>query len=372
MWHLKDGATSGTPCLVLRGHTGAVRSVGQAADSRLWSASDDGTVRLWSPTDGRESATLRVGTAVLAVAQLPALPGDGRPTALLTGSVDGLLRTWPLPAAGPQCVAVPPSGASQALGGQHTGGISALQVLSPLQVASAAHQRVATGGMDGVVCTWDLTAGQVLATYNGHSGAITGLTILPSGLLCSASMDRSIRLWGPGSTSEGVMRGHTHWINTCMALPNGNILTSGADRTLRWWEPDRFGTWTCVRVLPTDRRVSTTAGEDTEVDAASAYQVQAACDHEPVIYSPLHGGDAPAGEKEADVAIMRPMPSADKAASSPPVAAAAAGVAVVAVIAFLLVSRRRLREQVEPERRTLGSTRMQRRAERRARRAASR
>ena len=370
LWHLKDGATGGTPCMVLRGHTGAVRCVGQTADGRLWSASDDCTVRLWAPSDARESATLRVGAAVLAVAQLP-MPDEGS-AVLVTGSVDGVLRTWPLPPAGPHCVAVPPTGCSQALRGQHTGGISALEVLSPYQVASATHQRVATGGMDGVVCTWDLTAGQVLATYNGHSGAITGLTTLPSGLLCSASMDRSIRLWGPGSTSEGVMRGHTHWINTVKALQTGQILTSGADRTLRWWEPDRFGAWSCVRVLPTDRRVSTTAGGDSEVDAANAYLVVApAAGHEPVIYSPLHAGDAPARDKDVDVASMRPMPPTDKAASAPPVAAAAAGVAVVAVIAFLLVSRRRPREQAEPQQRTLGSTRLQRRAERRARTAAA-
>jgi WD40 repeat protein len=349
--------------MVLRGHTGAVRCVGQAADGRLWSASDDGTVRLWAPSDARESATLRVGAAVLAVAQLT----DG---ALVTGSVDGVLRTWPLPAAGPQCVTVPPTGSSQALRGQHAGGISALEVLSPFQVASAAHQRVATGGMDGVVCTWDLTAGQVLATYNGHSGAITSLTTLPSsGLLCSASMDRSIRLWGPGSTSEGVLQGHTHWINTVKALQTGQILTSGADRTLRWWEPDQFGAWSCVRVLPTERRVSTTAVGDSDVDAANAYLVVAPAvgSTEPVIYSPLHG-DAPARDKDINVASIPPMPP--KAASAPPVAAAAAGVAVVVAIALLLVSRRRPREQAEPpQQRRLGSARMQRIAERRARAA---
>lgn len=264
---------------------------------------------------------------------------------------------------------------------------------------------MATGGMDGCICTWDVTAGVVVARNAGHNGAITGLTVVPPhgacdpaaavGMLASVSMDRTIRLWGPGSTSEGVMRGHTHWINAVLFHPvTGHLITAGADRTLRWWQrPDYAdgGAWTCVRVLPAERRVSTHAAGgamdaadvvDSRLTAGVPAVVVTSPDQDDapaVMYSPSQGAheEAPAQAQHEDSTSKGDFAEgvnrhlvAGPASSRPPVAAAAAaGVAAAvaaAVIAFLLASKRGQHSKAQRQD-NASSRRMQRRAQRRAR-----
>lgn len=235
----EEAPSACTPALLLRGHTDSVRCVGQLLDGRLYSGSDDGTLRLWGEQEGRPDATLRPGAAVLAVAQLP-VTGQ-----LLTGSADRLLRLWQLPPPSARAApAVPASAALLCLAG-HGGAINAIALLPPGGTPDAP-QRCVTGGADGLLCLWDLSAGQLLRTCAGHSGAVSACGVHPSGVVVSASMDRTVRLWGAQlATCEGTLEGHTHWINALLLLPDGRILTAASDRTLRFW---RDGA--CERVLP--------------------------------------------------------------------------------------------------------------------------
>ena len=350
LWHLVDGTTAGEPCTVLRGHTAAVRAVGQLINGRLWSASDDGTVRIWSSTDGKQFAVLPIGASVLSV--LEVVPTDGGDALLLTGGVDGTLLFWRVHAAGGNLSPM------KTIPGAHTGGITCMCVLPP---AVGAPQRVATGGMDGACLLWDVHAGAVVARYEGHNGAITGLAVVSPTMFASVSMDKTIRTWGPGNTSEGVSRGHTHWINAVLLLPStGQLLTAGSDRTLRWWQRPDYGdsgAWTCVRVFPAERRVSTMKMDD-ELDAST------------VIYSPLARVDAaPAfSEKfQEDQAAVKRLAEEPAASPRPPIVAAAGVTAAVVVAAIALMMAAKGRGQgTKPDAEPVASSSRLRRAQRRA------
>jgi WD40 repeat protein len=46
---------------------------------------------------------------------------------------------------------------------------------------------------------WALGSGQRLATLPGHRGRVNALAAWPDGRLLSASADRTLRVWDPGS-----------------------------------------------------------------------------------------------------------------------------------------------------------------------------
>jgi hypothetical protein len=226
--------------MLLRGHADAVRAVGQLADGRLFSASDDGTLRLWGAGDGRPDAVLRApgAKAVLSAAQLP----DGQ---LLTGSADGTLRLWALP---PPCragaAAATHSAPARVLCG-HSGPVNALAV----PAAARDGARAVSGAADGDVRVWNVDTGACMRTLSGHKGSVTGVGVLPGGLLVSASMDRTVRVWDADVGScERVLTGHRHWINALLVLPEGRVVTASSDRTLRFWRSGE-----CHLILPREK-----------------------------------------------------------------------------------------------------------------------
>ncbi len=52
--------------------------------------------------------------------------------------------------------------------------------------------------------------GSFLRTLNGHSSAITSLTVLQNGDLASVSWDLTIKIWSPIDTLKRTLNGHTN------------------------------------------------------------------------------------------------------------------------------------------------------------------
>lgn len=79
---------------------------------------------------------------------------------------------------------------------------------------------------------------QPRAVLRGHVGAVTAMAITPRGVLASASMDGTVKLWDLIHFRESsTLRGHQKAVRSLAFSNNARHLASGAsDRTIRVWE----------------------------------------------------------------------------------------------------------------------------------------
>jgi WD40 repeat protein len=170
--HVWDVATASS-VHVLPGHTDVVRSLAFSPDGRtLATASDDQTVRLWDPENGRLLQTKRHATDLISVAFAP----DGRTlaTAEDTGMVTirdaftlEVLRTIRGESDKLLNLAMAPDGGS-----------------------------LSTCGVSGTIRLWDTLTGQELLVLKGHKAQVNGIAFAPdSSSLASCSHGGDVKLW---------------------------------------------------------------------------------------------------------------------------------------------------------------------------------
>lgn len=101
------------------------------------------------------------------------------------------------------------------------------------------NERIATGGLDGVVKVWQRD-GQLLFTLTDHGDRIWSLDFSPDGeLLASGSADGTIKLWHPDGTLQATLEGHAWGIWDARFSPDGQMLASaGLDGTVNLWQRD--------------------------------------------------------------------------------------------------------------------------------------
>lgn len=246
---------------ILHGHSAGVRAVAFSRQGILASASDDGTVRLWSPRTHRQlGAPLDDGLGmVTSVAWSP----DGR--TLASGDDGGTIRLWDprthrqigtalnRPDAPVLSVAFDRSGRTLAAGARD-GAIALWDSRTHRQVGtlrspgsgvddvafSPDGRMLAAGGDDGRVRLWDPRTQRQLGSLAGHSDAVTGVAFSPNGrILASASADRTIVLWNPRTRRRlGKALAARGRILDVAFSPNGRILASaGDDHAVELWDP---------------------------------------------------------------------------------------------------------------------------------------
>jgi WD40 repeat protein len=113
---------------------------------------------------------------------------------------------------------------------------------------------VASGSFDGTARLWEATSGRLIATLQGHTGAIRGVALSEDGgLVASGSVDGTVRLWEvPSGQPLAILQGHTLSVEGVALSKDGGLLASGSlDGTVRLWET-RSGA--CLRVLRAERR----------------------------------------------------------------------------------------------------------------------
>jgi WD40 repeat protein len=205
---------------VFRGHAGAVRAVAYSPDgSRLATAGDDGTVRVWSVASGAEAAVLK-GDA-RGMKDIAFSPDGSR---LGAGGLDGTVRVWDV-----------------AGGKEHY----AIKTNNPrFSVRSLAYSpdgsRLATAGQDGRVRLWDLVTSKQLVLFQGHRSDVYGVAYSPDGTrLASAGRDGSVRVWDIGQGRElHIFRGNTGPVQSVAYSPDGmHLAWAGQDGGLRVWDP---------------------------------------------------------------------------------------------------------------------------------------
>jgi WD40 repeat protein len=113
----------------------------------------------------------------------------------------------------------------------------------PLGVSSVAFapdgQLLASGGSNGRITFWDLTADKVRSTMSGHNGATTSLAFGPdSSTLVSGGDDGAVRIWDLGRSRErSLLFGHTKTVSCVAFPPDGQSVVSGSsDHAVMLWD----------------------------------------------------------------------------------------------------------------------------------------
>ena len=99
--------------------------------------------------------------------------------------------------------------------------------------------KLATGRNDGSVVLWDLTTGQQIKLFKGHTEGAFYMAFSPDGTkLLTGSYDRTAKVWEVATGRElATLKGHTDNIFSVAYSPDGRrISTGGSDRAVRLWD----------------------------------------------------------------------------------------------------------------------------------------
>ena len=206
--------------ITMRGHSGSVNGVAFSPDgSRLATASDDKTAKVWDVETGKELLTLRGdSSAVRGVAFSP----DGKRLATASWNQTAKVRDAE-------------SGKELLTLGGHSGSVNGVAF-------SPDGERLATASDDKTAKVWDAETGRELLTLRGHSSAVRAVAFSLDGKrLASASVDHTAKVWDAESGKELLtLRGHSGPVNKVAFSPDGKRLaTASEDQTAKVWDAER-------------------------------------------------------------------------------------------------------------------------------------
>jgi WD40 repeat protein len=187
-------ATENKSVRTLAGHTAAVTGVAIAPDvAKLYSGSEDKTVRIWNAADGTQTAQWETPAPITAIALV--LGGKQ----LATGHADNVIRLWDI--AAEIKADAPPMPVKELKG--HGGPITALAV------ASADGKQLASGSRDGTLRVWNVEGGNEIKNVN-HGAAVLAIAVRPDGKrLATAGENNTVRLWNAeNNQSLGEAKGN--------------------------------------------------------------------------------------------------------------------------------------------------------------------
>ena len=210
---------SGKPLGARLQHQGGFGSVCFSPDGTKLATASAGTAGLWDVASGQPlGEPLRHRGFVFSVCFSP----DG--TKLATASDDKTARLWDVASGKP-------------VGGplQHQGRVWSV-------CFSPDGTKLATASMDKTARLWDVASGKPLGEPLEHQGEVRSVCFNPDGTkLATASVDKTARLWDVASGQPlGEPFQHKDWVNSVCFSPDGTKLaTASNDNTARLWDVAR-------------------------------------------------------------------------------------------------------------------------------------
>ena len=199
---------------VLKGHSDVISVVTPLHDNRVVSGSNDGTLRIWD-TDSGETLHVMAGHS-RTITDVVVLD-DG---CIASASDDRTLRVWDTDSGEALCICQ-----------GHEGTVWAIAALPDRRIVSAS--------FDKTLRVWDLDSGEALHVFHGHEGPVTCIAVLDAEHLISGSRDTTLRVWTLNSDREiRILKGHSLAIWGVASLPNGQVVSGSFDRTMRVWDAD--------------------------------------------------------------------------------------------------------------------------------------
>jgi WD40 repeat protein len=218
----------------LRGHAGFVSAAVIGDGGRaVFSAGDDGTVRVWDIAGGRPVRTLEAHgrrTSSLSVS------ADGE--LALSASDEGSLKLWDMRSG--RCVKTIAAG-----GAVFSASLSA----DGTRVAASSTGSDNFLGVDSTLLqVWDVSKERCLGKLVGHTNAAKAICLSPDGLtVATGGDDHTVRVWEVSGACKKVMDGHVHYVSCVLLTADGEHVLSGSwDQTMRLWQ---IKSGRCVRVF---------------------------------------------------------------------------------------------------------------------------
>ncbi|MGK7877479.1 MAG: toll/interleukin-1 receptor domain-containing protein [Xenococcaceae cyanobacterium] len=206
---------NGQELKTFQAHDGRVWSVSFSPDGKtIATASQDRTAKLWS-LDGQELKTLtRDRGEVTSVSFSP----DGKTIA--TGNGDGTVTLWSQD-----------SEESKTLNG-HKGGVWSVSF-------SPDGNTIATADQKGTVKLWNRD-GEELQTWKGHENWVWSVSFSPDGrTIATTSSDKTVKLWSLDGKELQTLKGHEKSVLDVSFSPDGKtIATASSDKTVKLWSLD--------------------------------------------------------------------------------------------------------------------------------------
>jgi|SaaInlStandDraft_5_1057022.scaffolds.fasta_scaffold01343_4 WD40 repeat protein len=209
-----------------RGHTDGVNCLcAQAHNNKLFSGSDDKTIRVWNTETYEEIATLRGHTSYVMC-----LCAQAHKNKLFSGSCD--IRVW------------------------NTETYEEITTLrghtSPIICFALHNNKLFSGSYDQTIHVWNTETYEQIATLEGHTGPVLCFALHDNKLFSGSMYETNIRIWNTETyeqiatlkshtISEGALREHdSNVVVRCLTHHGNKLYSGGGGGNFRIWNTETY------------------------------------------------------------------------------------------------------------------------------------